>query len=259
MERRSTKNERHRTNRFEFHGREALNLIIRVDGKVVDGLQPGRVLDLSRGGAKLILPGSLSIKSRFQLEIDMANLQQPIVKIAEVCSERPMNGLKWLIGCTFEEELSEEVLSQLASDGFLERRRDTRTATAIPAKAQWELASNSTDVTLVNFSAGGFAIHSPEPARLSNRVLLQLEGCKNNSPLLGKICWQSKKENQWSIGCSFVNKNGHRNLLSQLPPDMKQIPCGASSTMETVQSRTWIVVTSGLVAAALLTLLMIYQ
>jgi len=207
----------------------------------------------------LSLSGPLAIKSRFELEIGAEDIEQPIVKTAEVCWGRPVNDLEWWIGCAFEEELSEENMSHLASFGCLERRRDSRTLTEIPAKARCELASDTVDVTLADYSAGGFSIRSPEPLASRDRILLQLEGFEDETPTVGKVRWQTDNESHWSIGCGFVNKNGYRVLLSQISPGLTRKTFLHVPIIEVVTAQTWIAVTSGLIAAALLTMLILYR
>ncbi len=71
---------------------------------------------------------------------------------------------------------------------------------------RWELGSDPIPVRLIDISAGGLKIASPERGKIGHRVLF--ETVENDpSPVVAKIQWQNETAEGFLIGCAFANKH----------------------------------------------------
>ncbi len=80
-------------------------------------LSPGRVNDISRGGALLFMDHSLSEGTPLELRLDNAPEQAPWFMTGRVvhCQQRPEGD--WAVGCRFDQRLSCEDLENLLASG----------------------------------------------------------------------------------------------------------------------------------------------
>jgi len=198
------------TLRCELASRDPLRVDVRID----EQLEPlsGQVIDLSRGGAKIMLPTTVAINSEASIEIKTGS--GTITSKVKVCWSRPSENA-WCIGVAFKDEFPASELSILATNGYIERRRDKRVAHRAGMTARWELGADPICVNLVDVSAGGLRITSSEAGEVGHRVLIETDD-NPGLPIVVKIQWLRATEQGFDIGCAFVNKNCYRTLRQQL-------------------------------------------
>lgn len=196
--------EQRKTTRYELNSDSTLVVVVVLP----DRDQPlfGEVLDLSRGGSKILLKSTVAINSRIYLELKSTETSEAIVQTdAKVCWSRPA-GDTWWVGVAFDNELPESEFTALAQNGFIDRRRDERIRHDASLTARWELGSDPIPVRLIDISAGGLKIASPEAGEIGHRVLF--ETVENDpSPIVAKIQWQDESPDGFYIGCAFANKH----------------------------------------------------
>jgi c-di-GMP-binding flagellar brake protein YcgR len=196
--------EQRKTARYELNEDTALTVV--VISRDRDEPLFGELLDLSRGGAKIQLASTVAINSKIYVELKSTQTSEAIVRTdARVCWIRPACN-QWWVGVAFENELPESEFTALAQNGFIERRRDTRIRHNASLTARWELGSDPIPVRLIDISAGGLKIASPEHGEVGHRVLF--ETMENDpSPIVAKIQWQNETAEGFLIGCAFANKH----------------------------------------------------
>jgi hypothetical protein len=138
---------------------------------------------------------------------------------AKVCWSRPGPGETWYLGCALKPVLPDHVLTDLATNGFLQRRRDPRHPIDVSAEMRCEGTGEASDVRILDFSSGGLRLRSPRQAEVGQRLLLQLTegGDPTSSSFMAKAIWQLQRDDGHEIGCTFVNKDGPHLLHDVLP------------------------------------------
>jgi hypothetical protein len=133
------------------------------------------------------------------------------------------------LGCALNPKLPDQVLTDLATNGFLQRRRHQRRPIDVAARMRCEGILNTADVQIVDVSAGGFRVRSTQEAGVGRRILLQLDSGPDQTDLLvAQAAWQMRQEDEYEVGCAFVNKQGpqllHDVLQRQGNPDGDEAP-----------------------------------
>jgi hypothetical protein len=203
------------------------------------------LLDISNGGVKLSVTSCPAIDEAVVLRIMLPDIDLDLRVDAKVCWSRPGNGEMWYLGCALMPALPDHVLTELAINGFLQRRRDPRRPVDLRAHMRCEGAGEPADVQIVDFSSGGLRIRSPQQAETGQRLLLQVgERADAAGSFMAKVAWQLRRDDDYELGCTFVNKDGPQLLRDALPDDDDAADARASKPRS--QSRGW------LLAAALL-------
>jgi hypothetical protein len=179
-----------------------------------------QLLDISSGGVKLSVMSCPEMHEAVVLKIVLPEIDLHLRVDAKVCWSRPGPGETWYLGCALQPTLPNQVLTDLAINGFLQRRRDPRRPVDVSAQMRCEGAVEAADVQIVDFSSGGLRIRSPQQAEMGQRLLLQLEdGADAAGSFMAKVAWQLRGEDGYELGCTFVNKDGPQLLRDALPDD----------------------------------------
>lgn len=176
----------------------------------------GTLLDLSPGGAKVLLATPFRFQQAVMLRLECPELSLYLCLAARVCWIRP-TGEQWQLGCSFDPPLPDEDLQRLLSEGVLDRRRCQRKRINHGATASWELNSKPTEVTIVDLSGGGFCLHSPLPAEPAGRLKLQVIG-RNDQRIdaTATVQWRMQTEEGYLLGCSVPHAETNNLLQTAL-------------------------------------------
>ncbi len=182
----------------------------------------GRLIDLSRSGAKVAISSPIPVDEAFTLRLQVSELGLNLTLNAEVCWMRPAGPDSWYLGCVFAGELPDHVLPKLAASGYVDQRQDARYEISLEASARQELAGDSLlNVRLVNYSAGGFRLFSSQPATPGGRLLLEMHDALGGLVRIpAKAVWQLEAEGGHHVGCCFLNNDGF-DVLAQLVKSIK--------------------------------------
>jgi hypothetical protein len=161
------------------------------------------LLDISRGGAKLLLDANLAIGSALALHFD----QPTLVAQGKVCWSRQSQAEGWWVACALEPPLTEEALSALLKQGCVERRRDERHQVRIPALARWPMG-DPVAVNVCDYSGGGLCLSSPHGAQRGQRMLLHLGDTAAETSTMVEVQWSIQFVEEHLIGCSFLHRQG---------------------------------------------------
>jgi hypothetical protein len=179
----------------------------------------GSIVDLSRNGSKVELDGPISNQTRLCLQLSADALAGVVEIAANVCWCRPTDNDRWWIGCSFDEPLSFQVLSQLALTGLIDRRNDPRRSYAITVSCRRQLNNQEISGKLVNVSVGGFGLELNSPVEFTpdERLLITvIDDEPSHVPIVGRVCWSSNETTHTMVGCSFISKDCFPELRQQL-------------------------------------------
>ena len=138
---------------------------------------------------------------------------------ARVCWARPIGENRWWLGCSFDNPIELDSLTELAADGYIDRRRDQRVPINKPAQVRWELSSDCIDARMLDLSSGGFSLHVPERPRAGDRLLLSFPRDGDDAiPVVARVHWQREAQGGegYVVGCGFVDKHSFRRVRRRL-------------------------------------------
>lgn len=181
----------------------------------------GEMVDVSHGGAKLVLDSTIPIGNTVSLTVTSNRVGVEVKVSAHVCWMRSSAYHQWRVGCHFPENLTNDILARLATAGYLERRLDARYDHSRGLTARWQLSAEPARVHLRNLSAGGFSLFSPRHGNVGERVLLREDpDSATESVVIGKIQWQDGQPERYVIGCGFCTRCDYERLRRlTLPPE----------------------------------------
>jgi len=173
------------------------------------------LVDLSASGARLRLSQNVPLHETIEVRIRVGKLAIDFHCAAEVCWLQP-RGSQWVLGCAFECELPEQILSKLASNGYLNRRSNPRIPTELAVEVKEELGTSQwCKANVDNYSSGGFRLQSKCPVAVGQRVLLKVKDADQQQVTVpGRVHWRVGSDDGYAVGCSFLNGEGYRELAA---------------------------------------------
>jgi hypothetical protein len=208
-----------RPHRFPVMEKQAPTVFVEAVGEGEEGPAVlGKLLDLSPGGAKVLLDAPLPFQQSVTLRLESDELELHLAMAARVCWIRP-SGEDFRVGFCFEPLLDHEVIERLLREGIMDRRRTTRDAIDRPATASWELNPQPTPVTVVDLSRGGFCLCAPLPAEPHSRLRLQVAGADEEFvEATANVQWRLQVPEGYLLGCSLTSQETSALLRSALMP-----------------------------------------
>ena len=204
-------------------------------------VRPGELANLSRSGAAVSLSEPLPVGAEISLKLVAQAIGIDLAVAAAVCWSRQAGKNRWWSGISFVDELSEEVFTQLAIAGCVERRQGERKTVITPdtefaALARWELAPANVPVRITNATPDGFRILSPESNKFGGRVRLQFDR-PGHPPIFvrARTCWERAADVGYVIGCECIDKNEYCKLLEAV-----QTPIVAAAAQPTRPPSRWL-------------------
>lgn len=175
--------------------------------------QPARMLDLSRGGAKLAVTSPLGVGEAIRLHMQMIDLDLDATVAGKVCWTTPAEDGPWWAGCVFTPRLPGNVLAKLAGAGHIERRQHERHPLSLDLEARWELSPIPSRVKLRDFSRNGFCLLVSEPGKAGLRVHLRCKDSQGRTvDVFGKADWEVNVTDGYLIGCEFRGRQSYEAL-----------------------------------------------
>jgi hypothetical protein len=171
----------------------------------------GKMMDIARGGAKLLLPAQLPLDDAVEIRLQSEALGLDLRLTAAICWCQP-EGSNWTLGCRFVPPIPPDSMERLFVTGLLERRFFTRRPRRVAVTAQWELESGFLPAMLWDLSDGGFCLLMPTPRKMGGRVLVMAGDEGNRFEVPAKIQWEMHIGEGYLVGCQFVNRLGYEAL-----------------------------------------------
>jgi hypothetical protein len=240
-----------RETRFPVQEGKSIKVTIeRRDGPPMQEIE-GEVVDISHAGIKLSVSSCPGMQEAVVLNVLVPEIDLELSIDAQVCWSRPGPGETWYVGCTLHPQLPDNVLTDLAVQGYLQRRRDARHPTELAATMWCEGILESSPVQLADYSTGGIRILSPRAATTGQRVRLQFdEGSDQAGQVVAKTAWQLKNADGYEIGCAFVSKDSYQVFQGLLPSRMTEPAAQAKCWSPTSRPR-WLALAAVVAIAAL--------
>lgn len=205
----------------------ARTLFVRIERPSAPKSGPlfGRILDLSPNGTRLSIDVPLKPDERVVLAIQPCESNRNSAVTAKVCWLGVIAQGELHVGCAFESVLSEQALAKLATDGFLERRREERHPTSIVAYARRNSESQARiRVHMENFSVGGFALFSPQPFTVGEHLTLELPFADSDGVTVSAIVVRrNETDGGYFLGCQLVNKQDYHVICRIAPQNMRHV------------------------------------
>ena len=202
--------------RYRLQNAPAVTVVPEGDeGSSVLDVHEGRLLDLSRHGAKLSSATEIPTGNSIHLKLGVPELGLVFQVAGAVCwCKRSDAGDwddvgPWVMGCALRPGLPHELLDRLAEEGEVNRRFDARFREEVSLSAYWNVGSARELVTLRNYSRGGFCIFSTRQSVPGKRFHLNLKGLE---VIIASVQWELEAGDGYLIGCEFLNPRDFERL-----------------------------------------------
>ena len=181
-----------------------------------------RVVDISRGGAKLLVSQAHEAGSLISLELRGPDGQTSCAALACVVHARQADNEEWVLGCSFSKELEEEHLRAFGIAGVADNQRQWPRFTAnVTASVQ---LTNSTDATrwpakVLNLSAGGIAFTVERDIRNGTLLTTDLRGANGHiveTMLTCVVHITTAEDGTRQLGCNFIRELDEEDLRKLL-------------------------------------------
>ncbi len=175
----------------------------------------GRMLEVSSNGMKLATHSMVPVGETVNLQLQISHLNIDFSMAAAIGWVGYRGDEDWLLGCSLAASLPQRVVSRLARDRYIERRSSKREAIFIDARVAINDEDCSQEVTLLDYSSGGFRMSSKRALRKDDRVLLELrreDGTQLFIP--ARACWCTPDQGAFLVGCKFLVNNGFESFQS---------------------------------------------
>lgn len=176
------------------------------------GLRHGTVIDISKSGIRLLCEGNFEVGQPIftELTTDRSHgIYRGVIRRVE-----PWNNGQSILGCSLDDEIADEVLEELATDGVVNRRAEDRMKIEEKAKLSWQLNhGEEVEVDVKDYSPGGMRITStvdiPNNVRL--RVRFDPDDEDDQVILEAQAIWLAEEGDDIEAGVQFTDaKSPHK-------------------------------------------------
>jgi hypothetical protein len=214
---------RHET-RYPILSEHSCEVQIQRRGKDSDEALEGELIDLSQGGAKLLVSTCLQFSEVIRLIVRIPTLALEIDVTADVRWTRPEGNTSWLVGCSFNPGISEELLHKLAVHSLVERRRSPRYAVTAQVIMSRQSSDQRHTVRLKDISTGGFCLTCEQPVPLGSKVLIELPTRHGvEMEITANVRWHMSADDVHLIGCAFNSSKDYQALRDSIRDDSEQL------------------------------------
>ncbi len=209
--------------RFRFRSPEKFTVTVILTNGDEQTNVPGKLLDISCGGAKILIDRPAIVKDSIRVQMSCEEFDISAEWAAEVCWLSPPRSDGWVIGCSFEPRIPEDLLETLFDTGELERRQHQRQEVSLRMTLRWEACSEQGVAWILNVSEGGFCMLTNLAGSPPQRVSLATEGDEDlDLNIVARSKWQVQTEEGFCVGCEFVSNQTFKSL-QQLIGDGKKV------------------------------------
>jgi c-di-GMP-binding flagellar brake protein YcgR len=174
-----------------------------------------RILDISRGGVKVVVNRSHPLGSLISIELPGPSGETTFAALACVVHEGELDTDEWVLGCNFSKELEEDQLRAFGvgepGPATADKRSWPRFTGNVTASVQ---LTNSTDPTrrpakVLNLSAGGVALSVNHEIHNGTLLTVDLSGANGHtvSTILACVVHLTLKgDGTRRLGCNFIRE-----------------------------------------------------
>jgi len=193
-----------KADRFILRDRVMVSLAFPQENGDPDVAAEGQLLDISHQGARFLTELAPPSK-RLRVEWQLAALELSFFASAMVCWKRK-GRCGTQIGCAFGPTIPEPVFERILSSVETERRDTERRF----ANATVQLTSGwrKHRVKLVNYSTGGFCLHTKRELSPGDNCRITLEGFA----FQGNVQWALADGDGFLAGCAFADEHDFNRI-----------------------------------------------
>ena len=199
--------------RYEINGgQRALLTVFPEDYRCEPQVLTAQLLNLSQNGARLSVPVELPLSRSLRLHLAIEEFALMFYLRAEVCWSAPRDQGGWEIGCCLNPGIPSTLFAVLAKGGRLDRRHAARYKDGRKLLAIREIDGEKHEVTLRDYSGGGFCALAQHAGTPGERIHIFVDGPERRM-IVAKIQWQMTLDDRYLLGCTYLNKNDSPFLL----------------------------------------------
>ena len=202
------------------------------------------LLDFSKSGLKFRLPFCARFDEKLKIRLSFKNSEIQYHGCGRVRHIRNTDVNRWIVGCSIEPGLSDQIVGFLAESTQQERRRnprlDVNSVGALSRQGQLEEIT----AQIRNVSKGGFCLLVGESHELGSQVNFTIDnriGYQEKIP--ARIRWQKKIGDGFLIGLAYAENDSYERLV-----DCLEMPGQSSNSLESI---SWQMVVCALIAMLL--------
>ncbi len=208
--------EQRRDPRFSMQRNESIDAELLVSNASESRI-PGRVVDISRRGAKFEFDGTLPSDDSALLRLKCEKVNWEVEIPGTIHWKHPNRSDGWWVGCSFQKAVQPVALERLASAGIIDRRSEDRRTINTDVQVKLELREDQQGARLVDISHGGFKLWLPRAVNAGERIVLTcFNDLKTDFKSVGRTCWTKSTGDGFFVGCSFVHRDGYQNLMQAM-------------------------------------------
>ena len=179
--------------------------------QIVGGVT-AEVREISQATVKLLVTGPPELRYECRIVLKSHRFKSAMHLPAEVHWARPNPAGDWLLGCRFDEPLSDATFQELINSGVLNRRNSVRERSRIPVQAQLHPGKPRLPAIVSDFSEGGLCLTVGDEPQGTCHVCVfgSILGQEVRIPL--KIRWTLSVGPNRFIGCQFMRTIDYQSL-----------------------------------------------
>jgi PilZ domain len=202
---------------------------VETNCKLADAPATGRMLarirNISRGGAKLLVPQPLPPGALLSIEMPGAGPGDEYFVLACVIHSAAQPNAEWALGCTFARELSEEEVQSLISRPIAPLESDERSVVRLPCptKASYQFVNvpdrPAGSAKVLDLSPKGIALGVTETIDVGTLLNLELQSASGTARVtrLASVTRLSPLQaGEWSVGCNFISQLNDQDVRALL-------------------------------------------
>ena len=233
-----------REKRFEVGNISNFEAIVRR-GESDDTVFFAELLDFSRSGLKFRLPFSARFDEKLKIRLTCKNSDLEYSGIGRVRHIRNTDVNRWIVGCSIEPVLCDDLISFLASATQQERRKCPRLDVNAIGRLSRQGSIDETNAQVRNVSKGGFCLFVSEQHEAGSRVNLTLENkIGYEEKIAARVRWHRKHNDGFLLGLCYADNEAYDKLI-----DCLDLPHDTNNSI--IGSMSWKLVAAAMVAMLL--------
>ena len=175
------------------------------------------LMDFSRSGLKFRLPFSARFDEKLKIRLSCKNSDLEYSGVGRVRHIRNTDVNRWIVGCSIEPVLPDEVITFLASATQQERRKNPRLDVNAIGNISRQGSIEESVAKIRNVSKGGFCLLVNEPHESGSRVNFSIDnriGYKEK--ITARVRWHRKLDDGYLLGLCYADKDSYDKLLDCL-------------------------------------------
>ena len=205
-----------REKRFEVGVSKDFDVVV-SRGESDETLYFADLMDFSRSGLKFCLPFNARFDEMLRIRLTFKNSELQYFGLGRVRHIRNTETNRWVVGCSIDPNLPDDLINHLAEVTHQERRKNPRVEVYANGFLSRQGKLEETPADLQNISKGGFCLFVDEAPETGSQVNFTIENRYGfQEQIDARIRWQKAHEAGFLVGLSFVDDESYERLVSCL-------------------------------------------